>query len=92
MEAFNRPIYVGRLFAFIAAAQEQDAGSAQRRVVDSISRPAVDSKFGHSLAQRFAIAEVSKRKSVNPRSNFRSQTGIQTCHQSPIRSFPARVT
>jgi len=87
MEAFNRPIYVGRLFAFIAAAQEQDAGSAQHRVVDSISRPPVDPKFGHSLAQRFAIAEVSKRKSVNPRSNFRSQTGVQTCQPVPDQVF-----
>src|SRR5271166_4583698 len=41
--------------------------------------PPVDPKFGYSLAQRFAIAEVPKRKPVNPHSNFRSQTGVQTC-------------
>jgi len=79
MEVCNRPIYVGRLFAFIAAAQEQHAGRAQHRVVHPISRPPVDPKFGHSLAQRFAIAEVPKRKPVNPHSNSRSQMGVQTC-------------
>lgn len=79
MEVFNRPIYVGRLFAFIAAAQEQHAGRAQHRVVHPISRPPVDPKFGHPLAQRFAIAEVPKRKPVNPHSNSRSQMGVQTC-------------
>jgi len=79
MEAFNRPIYVGRLFAFIAAAQEQHTGPAQQRVVHPISQPPVDPKFGYSLAQRFAIAEVPKRKPVNPRSNSRSQMGVQIC-------------
>jgi len=79
MEAFNRPIYVGRLFAFIAAAQEQHTGPAHQRVVHPISRPPVDPKFGYSLAQRFAIAEVPKRKPVNPRSNSRSQMGVQIC-------------
>src|SRR5664279_2800785 len=78
MEAFNRPIYVGRLSAFIAAAQEQHTGPAQHRVVHPISRPPVDPKFGYSLAQRFAIAEVPKRKPVNPHSNSRSHT-VQTC-------------
>ena len=85
MEASNRPIYVGRLFAFIAAAQEQHAGPAQHRVVHPISRPPVDPKFGHSLAQRFAIAEVPKRKPVNPRSNSRSQMGVQTCQ--PVAEY-----
>ena len=79
MEAFNRPIYVGRLFAFIAAAQEQHAGSAQHREVHPISWPPVDPKFGYSLAQRFAIAEVPKRKPVNPHSNSGSNMGVQTC-------------
>jgi hypothetical protein len=79
MEAFNRPIYVGRLSAFITAAQEQHTGPAQQRVVHPISRPPVDPKFGHSLAQRFAIAEVPKREPVNPHSNSRSQMGVETC-------------
>src|ERR1017187_10828946 len=79
MEVFNRPIYVGRLFAFIAAAQEQHASPAQHRVVHPISRLPVDPKFGHSLAQKFAIAEVPKRKPVNPHSNSRSQMRVQTC-------------
>ena len=85
MEAFNRPIYVGRLFAFIAAAQEQHAGPAQHRVVHPISRPPVDPKFGYSLAQRFAIAEVPKRKPVNPHSNSRSHMGVQTCQ--PVADY-----
>jgi hypothetical protein len=68
MEAINRPIYVGRLSAFIAAAQEQHTGPAQQRVV-----------HGYSLAQRFAIAEIPKRKPVDPRGNSRSQMGVQTC-------------
>jgi|SRR5664279_2477697 hypothetical protein len=85
MEASNRPIYVGRLFAFIAAAQEQHAGPAQHRVVDPISGPPVDPKFGYSLAQRFAIAEVPKRKPVNPHSNFRSHVGVQTCQ--PVADY-----
>ena len=79
MEAFNRPIYVGRLSAFIAPTQEQHAGPAQQRVLRPISRPSVDPKFGYSVAQRFAIAEVPKRKPVNPRSNSRSHTDVQTC-------------
>ena len=79
MEAFNGPIYVGRLSAFIAAAQEQHTGPAQQRVVHPISRPPVDPKFGYSLAQRFAIAEIPKRKPVNPCGNSRSHMGVQTC-------------
>src|SRR5271166_3366028 len=79
MEEFNHPIYVGRLFAFIAAAQQQHAGPAQQRVVHPISRPPVDPKFGYSLAERFAIAEVPKRKPVNPRGNSRSHVGVETC-------------
>jgi len=88
MEVFNRPIYVGRLFAFIAAAQEQHAGRAQHRVVHPISRPPVDPKFGHSLAQRFAITEVPKRKPVNPHSNSRSQMGVETCQPVADQIFP----
>jgi hypothetical protein len=67
------------LFAFIAAAKEQHAGPAQHRVVHPISRPPVDPKFGYSLAKRLAIAEVPKRKPVNPHSNSRSQMGVKTC-------------
>src|ERR1035438_9622834 len=152
MEVFNRPIYVGRLFAFIAAAQEQHAGRAQHRVVHPISRPQsirssdtpsrrdlqspkfpresrsirtailarkwaskpvtdhifsrsgdIPTNLNHassvayklqprkpesnSLAQRFAIAEVPKRKPVNPHSNSRSQMGIQTSHRSHLFPF-----
>jgi hypothetical protein len=79
MEAINRPIYVGRLSAFMAAAQEQHTGPAQQRVVHPISGPPGDPKFGYSLAQRFAIAEIPKRKPVDPRGNSRSQMGVQTC-------------
>src|SRR5271167_2502477 len=38
-----------------------------------------DPKFGYSLAQRLAIAEVPKRKPVNPHCNSRSQMGVETC-------------
>ena len=40
----------------------------------------VDAHFRHALAQTFAVAEVSKRKPVNPRNNPRPRLGIvQTC-------------
>src|SRR5271157_1025740 len=79
-EVLNRPVYIGRLFAFVAAAKEQHACPAQHRVVHLISRPPVDAQFRHALAQTFAVAEVSKRKPVDPRNDPRPRLGIvQTC-------------
>jgi len=85
MEAFNRPIYVGRLSVFIAAVQERHAGPSQHRVVHPISRPPVDPQFGYSLAKRFAVTEVPKGKPVNPHSNSRAQMGVQTCQ--PVADY-----
>src|ERR1017187_8940670 len=92
MEVFNRPIYVGRLFAFIAAAQEQHAGPAQHRVVHPISRP-----------QSIRSSDTPSRRDLQspkfPRESRSIGTAIlarkwasKPANQSPITSFPVRVT
>ena len=71
-----RPLDVRGLFAFIAAAEEQDTGVIQHGVVQPISRARIDPQFMQSLPERFTVPEISGSHSSDPDCNLRPRAEI----------------
>ena len=78
MEAFKRPIYVGRLLR-IAAAQEQHAGPAQQRVVHPIPAPS------RSEVRILPRAEICNRRSSQEKAG---QSAQQSSLANARRALP----
>jgi hypothetical protein len=60
----TRPVNVGVLCSFGAAAQEQDHRLARSDVVNPVARADIDAQFVDALAKRLEVTEVALLKPV----------------------------
>src|ERR1700746_118796 len=59
LEATERPLDIGGLFAFVAAPEKQHAGLAQHCVVHAVARSPINAKFAQAFAKWLAVGKVS---------------------------------
>src|SRR5271157_520659 len=92
-EVLNRPAYIGRLFAFVAAAKEKHACPAQHRVVHPISRPQ-SMRNSDTPSRRRLQSPNFPRESRSIRAMIRALAwaSCRPANHSPITSFPVPVT
>src|SRR5712692_4051822 len=84
LEVIECPVNVGRLFSFVAAAEEQYANSAEHRVIDPVAGPPINPQFPHALAQWPAVAKVPRREPVDSACNLRLRPSIIQLGQPAI--------
>src|SRR5271166_3670016 len=92
-EVLNRPAYIGRLFAFVAAAKEQHTCPAQHRVVHPISRPQ-SMRISDTPSRRRLQSPKFPRESRSIRATIRARAwaSFRPANQSPMASVPTPVT